>query len=51
MARNSTERLVASEIWSRENPLFSAHRQHGVNLTSNILKCGIMLILKWRCFD
>ena len=27
MARNSTEWLVA--IWSRENPLFPAHRHHG----------------------
>ena len=27
MARNSTKRLKA--IWSRENPLFPAHRQHG----------------------
>ena len=33
MARTSTERLVASTIWSRENPLFPAHRHHGVNTT------------------
>ena len=26
-SKNFTERLVA--IWSRENPLFLAHRQHG----------------------
>ena len=30
MARNSTERLVASTVWSREDPLFPAH---GVNTT------------------
>ena len=27
MARNFTERLVT--IWSRDNPLFPAHRQYG----------------------
>ena len=44
MARNSTEPLVASTIWSRENPLFPAH---GVNRTlPSIYKCGNMLILK-----
>ena len=31
LARNFTERLVARAIWSREDPLFSLHRQHGVN--------------------
>ena len=44
MIRNSTDGLVASAIWSREDPLFSAHRQHRVNLPFNIYKCGIMLI-------
>ena len=46
------EHLVASAIWSRDDPLFTAHRQLGVNLPINIYyKCGIMLILKgWR-FD
>ena len=29
MARNSAERLVASVIWSREDPRFPGHRQHG----------------------
>ena len=33
MARISTERLVASTIWSRENPLFPAHRHHRVKTT------------------
>ena len=33
MARISTVRLVASTIWSREYPLFPAHRHHGVNTT------------------
>ena len=29
MARNFAERLVASVIWSREDPRFPGHRQHG----------------------
>ena len=33
MARISTERLVASTIWSLEYPLLAAHRHHGVNTT------------------
>ena len=51
MVRNSTERLVASAIWSRKDTLFPAHRQHGVNPSFNIYKCGVMLILKGWCFD
>ena len=52
MARNSTERLVSSAIWSREDPLFPAHRQLGVDPLFNIYyKCGIMLILKLWKFD
>ena len=31
MARNSMERLVASAIWSRENPRFPGH-QHGQSI-------------------
>ena len=37
MTRASTERLVASMIWSREIPLFPAHRHHGVNTTRPII--------------
>ena len=44
MGRNYIERLVASAIWSRENPLFPAHCQHGVDLPFISYKCGIMLI-------
>ena len=44
MARNSTEQLVM--IWSRENPLFSVHCQHGQNINStSIYECGIMLFV------
>ena len=41
--------LVASTIWSRDNPFFSAHQvmnnrsQHN---SSNIELCGIMLVSK-----
>ena len=51
MARNSTERLVASAICSRDDPLFSAQYQNGVNPPFNIYKCGVMLILQGWCFD
>ena len=51
MAKKSTERLVVSAIWSREDPLFPAHGQHGINPSFTIYKCGIMLILKGWCFD
>ena len=33
IARFSTERLMTSIIWSRENSMFPAHRHHGVNTT------------------
>ena len=46
MARNSTERVVASATWSRADPLFSAHCQHGAIPPFNIYKCGIMIVLK-----
>ena len=44
---------MASAIWSREDPLFPAHRQLGVDPLFNIYyKCGIMLILKgWSLID
>ena len=44
MGMNYIERLVASAIWSRENPLFPAHCQHGVDLPFISYKCGIILI-------
>ena len=48
MARNSTEHLVASTIWSREDPFFSVH---GVNTAlPSIYKCDIMLVLKGAVF-
>ena len=48
MARNFTEHLVASTIWSREDPFFPVH---GVNTAlSSIYKCGIMLVLKGAAF-
>ena len=44
MARNSMEQLVA--IWSRENPVFSVHRQYAQDINSaSIYECGIMLFL------
>ena len=44
MARNSTEQPVA--VWSRENPLFPTHHQHGQDMKStSIYKCGVMLFL------
>ena len=46
MARNSTERMVASAIWSRDDPLFSPHHRHRVNPPFNIYNCSIMLNLK-----
>ena len=52
MAMNSTERLVAGTIWSRDDPLFPAHRRLGVKPPFKIYyKCGIMLILKGWKFD
>ena len=49
MVRNSTERLVASAIWSREDPWFPGHRNM-VNPSFNIYyKFGIMLIQKGWC--
>ena len=42
MARNSTESLVATMIWSREDLLFYEH-QHGVNPPFITWKCGVML--------
>ena len=41
------ERLVASVIWSREDPPLPGLRRLGVNPPFNIYyKCGIMLILE-----
>ena len=51
MAMNSTKRLVASAIWSLEDPLFVCTRsQHSPSehLQNN---CGIILFLKGRCFN
>ena len=43
---------MAIAIRSLEDPLFPAHRRHGVNSPFNIYyKCGIMLILKGWYLD
>ena len=43
------ECLVASAMWSLEDPLFPAYRRLGVNLLFIACKCGIMLISKGWC--
>ena len=38
MARNSTERLVVSTIWNREDPRFPGYRQHGQPTHQHLLQ-------------
>ena len=53
MAKNNVECLVASAIWSREDPLFPVHRQLEVDPPFNIYyKCDSMLFLKgWHLIN
>ena len=52
MTRISTERLVASVIWSREDPRYSGHDQHGQPISFSIYyKCGIIQILNGLSVD
>ena len=50
MARNSKECLEASAIWSREDLIFPAYREHGVNLPFNHIQVGFYADFRW-CFD